>query len=177
MDNVKNVGYHCWIDKNTIALFILPTPFTLQIANLKTEKTTILDDSIGRCIQKNCNKDIGSYFKKSSDSTGFIRKFDTYLMKTYPVKYPKIDLSPIKKSEDFVWYNENYGPENDPMIIMGAKSTLYNVAEAVGSKSIMDREINGPSFIIQDLSGFGIYNIGRIVLSPDKKKIAIVTTK
>src|SRR3972149_6019486 len=52
MKNVDSIGYHCWINKDSVAIFVLTKPaFTLELVNIYTQNTFVVADSIGRCIQ------------------------------------------------------------------------------------------------------------------------------
>lgn len=48
---IKPVGYHAWLDSTTLALFVLGTPPTLQIANLRTGASDTVARDIGRSPQ------------------------------------------------------------------------------------------------------------------------------
>lgn len=52
LPTVKPVGYHLWLNEDELALFILGEPHTLQLANLKTQKTEHLMENVGRCLSK-----------------------------------------------------------------------------------------------------------------------------
>lgn len=51
LPDLKNIGYHCWLNKDTIALYLLGTPNTLAIANTKNEEVQTITQNIGRCIK------------------------------------------------------------------------------------------------------------------------------
>ncbi len=50
--DVKPVGYHAWADANTLALFVLGRPATLQVADARTGKAEVAASGIGRSIQR-----------------------------------------------------------------------------------------------------------------------------
>jgi imidazolonepropionase-like amidohydrolase len=50
LENVKPVGYHAWLDANTLYLFVLGDPATLQRADLKSGQAEIVARDIGRTI-------------------------------------------------------------------------------------------------------------------------------
>jgi dipeptidyl aminopeptidase/acylaminoacyl peptidase len=52
LTNIKPVGYHVWLDANTLALFVLGQPNTLQLVDVKTEKAEVLAQSIGRALHR-----------------------------------------------------------------------------------------------------------------------------
>lgn len=55
LPDVKPVGYHAWIDDQTLALFILgerPKPATLQVADTRTGKAQVIAEDIGQSLQR-----------------------------------------------------------------------------------------------------------------------------
>jgi Tol biopolymer transport system component len=52
LPDVKPVGYHAWLDENTLVLFVLGQPASLQVADVRTGKTETLATDIGQSIQK-----------------------------------------------------------------------------------------------------------------------------
>ena len=49
--DVKPVGYHAWTDPQTLVLFVLGPPATLQVADTRTGHAEIVATDIGRSIQ------------------------------------------------------------------------------------------------------------------------------
>jgi hypothetical protein len=52
LENVRPVGYHAWVDDDVVALFVLGTPATLQLASARTGEATLITSDIGRSLQK-----------------------------------------------------------------------------------------------------------------------------
>jgi hypothetical protein len=52
LENVKPVGYHAWSGPETVALFVLGQPATLQLADTRTGTAIVLASDIGRSIQR-----------------------------------------------------------------------------------------------------------------------------
>jgi hypothetical protein len=50
--NVKPVGYHAWLDEQTLVLFVLGPPATLQIADTTSGTAQILATDIGQSVQR-----------------------------------------------------------------------------------------------------------------------------
>lgn len=50
LPNVKPVGYHAWLDANTLALFVLGEPATFQVADVASGKAEIVARNIGQSI-------------------------------------------------------------------------------------------------------------------------------
>jgi hypothetical protein len=52
LPGVKPVGYHAWLDENTLALFVLGPPATLQVATVAGGTGDIVARDIGQSIQR-----------------------------------------------------------------------------------------------------------------------------
>jgi len=51
LPSVTNIGYYTWVNADSVAMFLVGNPHQLAIANVKTNKVTILLEDIGRCIK------------------------------------------------------------------------------------------------------------------------------
>jgi len=60
------VGYHAWISKTQLALFVLGAPHTLSMYNLETKKDSTIASSIGRSLHKIPGTEGFTYVDKSS---------------------------------------------------------------------------------------------------------------
>jgi len=165
MKLVDSIGYYSWINKDSILLYILTKPPTLQVTNIKIQQPAIVAKNAGRCIQQ----------VPSPTGTGwekvwvFSEKFsDTQLklMSLYYHKKRKLKASPWcsacnlpGKVEDFAL--SRFG------VLTAQDSKIYNLQE----------EDNAVWKEISDLNAFGISNITRIAVSPDGKKLAVVANK
>src|SRR4029450_3257357 len=67
--DVKPVGYHAWINSGTLALFVLGSPATLQIADVKRGKADVVARDIGRSIQRMPGGEI-SFVARQASSAG-----------------------------------------------------------------------------------------------------------
>lgn len=66
MDNVDSVGYYCWLNSNSIALYLLSAPHhSLHLANILTQQTTFIADNIGRSLHKIPNYNMLSFTTKN----------------------------------------------------------------------------------------------------------------
>jgi Tol biopolymer transport system component len=55
------VGYHAWVDPNTVVMFVLGQPATLRRGDLRTQRVETLAANIGRSIQRIPNSSDISY--------------------------------------------------------------------------------------------------------------------
>ena len=150
MDNVDSVGYHCWLNKDSLLLFILTQPFSLQSFNIKTQQPKIVATKIGRTIFKRGNDVL---FVQEMDSTKWICSIDNKGNMSKIIKC-------IEGSEDFCLIDSN-------TLIMASGSVLFTFQH---NKDMAWKQV-------ADLSRFGITKISRIAISHDQKKIAVVDNK
>ncbi len=147
VDNLV-VGYHAWLSKNELALFVLGDTMTLQRYQLNEKSSVVLDHNIGRSLLNIPNDHAFSYLDK----------------KTTPFSIKRVDIESGKIShlqqttgegEDIAWTPDGF-------IIMGSGSKLYATKP------------NGKWIEIANLSSFGLNGITRIAINPSGNKLAIV---
>ncbi|MDZ7367168.1 MAG: hypothetical protein ONB43_15070 [candidate division KSB1 bacterium] len=151
LENLKPVGYHAWADANTVALFILGNPLTLQIADLRTSKAEVVAENIGRSLHKIPKQEVISFVHKVGENEWLIKRLDlktraiTTLVKTLP------------GSEDCAWTPQG-------ILLMGKDSKLFQ----------HDPKKNGEWQEIADFSSAGLKSITRLAVSPKGDRLAIV---
>ena len=52
LERIKPVGYQAWLDSTTVGVFVLGSPATLQVADLRTGTAKILLSDVGRAVQR-----------------------------------------------------------------------------------------------------------------------------
>ena len=75
LDSIKPVGYHVWLNRDTVFVFVLGTPATLRRAELKRGSAEILARDIGRTLLLVPGTRRVSYVQRDS-SGGWIRTID-----------------------------------------------------------------------------------------------------
>jgi hypothetical protein len=75
-DDVTGVGYHAWIDRQHVALFVLGDPPTLQRFGVDTGTRDTLATRIGRSLQPVPGTRAVSYVQVAADSTTAIHRVD-----------------------------------------------------------------------------------------------------
>jgi hypothetical protein len=55
LPSLKNIGYYVWLNKDSVALFLVGSPHKLVLANVLTEKVETLTENIGRCLKTDNN--------------------------------------------------------------------------------------------------------------------------
>jgi len=144
LPNIDNVGYHCWLSDNEVAMFLVGTPMKLAIGNIEDDRTTVVMENIGRC------------FRQDADGTLlFIHKLsaDDWYIKSYDVdsNNARIITKTVSGSEDFEVLN-------DGTFIMAAGSNVYSYHP--------ERDTDWQ--LIADLTEYDIKNITRIAASRNK---------
>ncbi|MEE9169248.1 MAG: hypothetical protein V3U73_05745 [bacterium] len=151
LEHVKPVGYHAWGNENTVALFVLGDPPTLQIADSRTGKAERILGGVGRSLHKIPKMDAISFVHKMSE--------EEWLIKQIELKSRKIMLvvKALPKREDYAWT-----PGGTILMADGPKLFQF-----MPGKDENWREI-------ADFSNAGLLNITRIAVSPSGGRVALV---
>ncbi len=146
--NLNDVGYHCWLNQDEVALFRVTDPITLSVANVKTGKITDKLNDIGRCFQLDDEDNLIFVHKITSDFW--------YLKKLNPITN-KISIISEIDVEDFVLLPSG-------SFLKGKGSKLYKL----GIKDSNWTEV-------ADLNEYGILNINRMAVS--RNKLVLISNK
>jgi hypothetical protein len=149
MKNIEAVGYHCWISKDSVAVFILSKPsFTLQVVNINTQKSFVVADSIGRCL------------KMKNKKLWFTTKAGHFQnMCEYNPGARQAFIKGMIESEDYCFY----------------KNDLWSISDNTMISGFMNSKEGAPEML--NFETFGIKKPSRITISPDGKKLAVVSNK
>lgn len=109
---VKDIGYHCWLNENIVAMFRLEETFNLHIANKESKRINKFDTNIGRCFQIIPASNNLSYVSKSDTSNWKIKIYDITTKSSSEI------ASVYNQNEDFAWLNKR-------QIIMADQGRLY----------------------------------------------------
>ena len=154
LENIKPVGYHWWLDKNTLALFILGgtgKPATLQIADVRTGKAEVVSENPGRILRLVPHQNKLSFVHKVSDQEWLIKTFDLKTKQTSTL------IKTLPGSEDYAWT-----PNGALLTAKDAKIFKWN---PLSDKDWVE---------IGDFSKAGLKTLTRIAVSPKGDRIAFV---
>jgi hypothetical protein len=153
LEAVKPVGYHAWIDAQTVAVFILGQPSSLQLVDLRTDKAERVAESVGRSLHIIPRQGRLSFVHKVADKEWWIKSLDLKTRKVTPL------VKTLSGSEDFAWLPEG-------VLLMASGSKLFKLAPA--SESDWQE--------VADFSQAGIRAITRLAVSPKGDKMAVVAS-
>lgn len=155
--DVKPVGYHAWANAQTLALFVLGKPTTLQIADVRTGKAVEAARDIGRSIQRMPNGRVSFVQRAPGEgstpaTTLAIMELDTASRTTDRV----VTAVAGATEADITWMP-------DSTLLMAHKDVLF--AWKRGQHEWTR---------IADLTRLGLSGVTRLAVSPKGDRLAIV---
>ena len=154
LDRIKPVGYHTWIDADRLMLFVLGTPNTMQLADVRTQQSETVAENIGRSLHRIPRRDAVSFVHKISDQEWMVKAFDVRTRAITPL------IKTLAGSEDYAWT-----PEGVLLMAKDAKVFKWDPAR--------DRDWQE----VADFSAEGLQKISRIAVSHGGDRVALVALK
>lgn len=151
MTSLNKVGYHCWLNSQEVALFIVGEPHRLVLADVRGEDVTNITGNIGRCIQRMPGGRL-AFIQKLSAKSWLIKEISRDNLR------PKLVTAALQGSEDFVVLS-------DGTFIAGQGSRLYKFNKSIDFAWVQ----------IADLSSYNITDITRLAINLSENKIVIVS--
>jgi len=151
LERIRPVGYHAWADDHTVALFVLGSPNSLQLADTRTGSADTIATGIGRSLHRIPGTNRISFVRKVSAAEWWIESLD-------PVTRAATRLVQLPEGvEDYAWFP-------DGSIVCGRGSRLLWWS---GKPGVDWQEI-------ADLSSAGVHGITRLAVSPHGGRLALV---
>ncbi len=150
LEDVLPVGYHAWGNDRLLALFVLGSPPTLQLADARTGRADVMAEGIGRSIHRIPGQLAISFVHKVGEEEWWISRLD---LRTQQIRQL---VRTLPGSEDYAWTPQG-------IAVMGRGSVLFQWDTATAAW----REV-------ADLSDQGIVDISRIAISPAGDRIVVV---
>jgi Tol biopolymer transport system component len=85
LKDIKPVGYHAWIDATHLVLFVLGQPATLQIADVKTGKSEVAAEAIGRSLHRIPGTRLASFVHRETNEEWWVKQIDIDSRKIDPL--------------------------------------------------------------------------------------------
>ncbi len=112
LERIAPVGYHAWGDENTLALFVLGAPPTLQLADTRTGSARVIASDVGRAMQRLPGTDTIAYMVRVPPAQWRVTGLD---FRTGGSRHMTVAL---EGSQDFVWMP-------DGSLLMARENTIY----------------------------------------------------
>ena len=151
LERVKPVGYHAWADDNTLALFVLGSPNSLQLADVRRGTADTIATNIGRSLHRVPGTRTISFVRKVSPTEWWVESLEVSTRATKRlVRLPE-------GIEDYAWLP-------DGSVVCGRGGALLRWSGKAGDDWRT----------IADLSSAGIGGITRLAVSPQGDRLAFV---
>lgn len=164
--DIKPVGYHVWVDADTLVLFVLGPPSTLRLARVSTGQAEVIATDIGRSIQRVPGRRAVSFVQRETaqtDAAAASGQTVRYWVKELDVDSRKITplvMAVAGSSErDTAWLN-------DGTLLMSSGTRI--LAWKRGDKDWRE---------IADVAAHGLGAVTRMAVSPDGSMLAIVVNE
>jgi dipeptidyl aminopeptidase/acylaminoacyl peptidase len=169
LENIKPVGYQCWIDATNVAIYVLGAgrtdPSTLQIVDTATGVSKTVDSAVGHTLIVDPKSRRVTYAKKGADGKWVIQQVDPVSGKRYSALFPAL------VSEDFALES------NGGVYLSHGTVISRDDHPDFLSEDLSERDIGGVRFgpwPAADFANGPFKNITRMTISPDGKWIAFV---
>lgn len=149
-ENTDSVGYHTWLNADTVLYYKLTEPHSLRALDLKTNKDVWICNHPTRAFKITGNSSQFIYAIKDSTSTQFRIYNPTLKQSTIYTSYPSIN-------EDFIWHPE------------------LGLIKSEGSDLLKYNEQSKSWDVLFSFSSLGINKITRFVFDLKTKQLALVS--
>ena len=153
LDSIKPVGYHAWGDARTVALFVLGSPPTLQIADPRTPgaRGEIVARDIGRSLQRVPGREAIAFVQRDSALGAWIKEVDLRTRAVTPL------VRAMDGADFFTWTPGG-------IVLMARGTTLYQWNPRRGA--VWEA--------VADFAAAGLTNVTRLAVSPSGDRLALV---
>ena len=150
LERIKPVGYHTWVNDTLLALFVLGSPNTLQLASTTTGRGDTIVTGIGRSLHTTREGQVSFVHKVSNDEWWLTILDPMTRQQRRLVKMPR-------RVEDYAW-------TPDGLVLLGEGSVLKSY----------DPRRGGDWEVVADLAQYGLTGITRLSVSPRGDAVAVV---
>jgi Tol biopolymer transport system component len=156
LTDVKPVGYHAWVDKDVVALFVLGSPATLRIASVSTGKAQIIEDGIGRSLHRIPGTRLVSFVNSAASGEYVIRQIDVDSKKVEPI----VKAVEGSADRDMAWM-----PDGKTILMSSGTKVFSWTRGAAGWTEVLDA------------ARAGLGAVSRLAVSPKGDAIALVVAE
>jgi Tol biopolymer transport system component len=134
LTDVKPVGYHSWVDGDTVALFVLGQPATLQIATIATGKAEIVAEGIGRSLHHVPGTHAVSFVQRDRSGDFWIQQIDVGSKKVQPL---------VKAVEGSTDRDMTWMPDGKTILMSAGTKVFSWTRDATGWTEVFDAAVRG----------------------------------
>ena len=157
LNDIKPVGYHAWVDADTLVLFVLGPPATLQLARVPTGKAEVLARDIGRSLQRIPGGSSVSFVQREADGEFSVKALDAAKGGITTI----VRVAPGSSDRDCAWL-----ADGTLLMSAGTRILAYRPSTPPGSSE--------PWTEVFDAVPHKLGPITRMAVAPDGKALAIV---
>jgi hypothetical protein len=151
------VGYHAWVDKEKLLLFVLgdSNRHSLHFYNLATKKDTIIATNIGRSLHRIPGQNAMSFVQKLSDTVSVVKRFDILTLQSTSL------VMTVKGTDHLAWLTDNV------LLMSDGRQLFYHQPgrEAPWQPVIIEGDITM------------MKGITRLAVNKDNSKLAVVVSE
>jgi WD40-like Beta Propeller Repeat len=156
LTDIKPVGYHAWITFETVALFVLGPPSTLQIANVPTGKAEIAAEGIGRSLHRIPGTRLVSFVHRDGSGEFWVKQIEIASKKIEPL----VKVVEGNTERDMAWM-----PDGKTILMSGGTKIFSWTRGAPGWTEVFDA------------APHGLGAVSRLAVSPKGDAVAIVVAE
>ncbi len=154
LEKIKPVGYHAWASRHRVVLFVLGSPNSLYLADVRNGMNEKVSENIARSLHKIPDRDAISFVHKVSENDWWIKELELEGRKIIPL------IQTLEGSEDYAWT-----PGRSILMAQGSKLFKWQLG--------MDQNW----VEVADFKKAGLRGITRIAVSLTGDKIALVSNR
>lgn len=155
LPELKPIGYHAWIDADTVMVFVLGQPATLQRASPGSSLAEVVTGNIGRSLVSIPNARAVSFTTRDENGVWWIKRYD----------------ADTREVRALIHAVEGPGGSAEPHTAWSRDGRLFM---ASGTKIFWWKEGAADWTPLGDLSAAPVANISRLAVSPDGRWLAFV---
>jgi hypothetical protein len=154
--DVKPVGYHAWVNADTVALFVLGPPATLQIADVRSGKAEIAAEGIGRSLHRIPGTTFVSFVQREPSGEFWVKQIDPVSRRIEPL----VKAVEGSADRDMAWMPDGQ------TLLMSSSTKVFSWTR--GATGWTERFDSAPH---------NLGTVSRLAVSPTGDAIAIVVTE
>jgi len=156
LPDVKPVGYHAWLDPDTVALFVLGPPATLRIANVADGKAEIAAEGIGRSLHRIPGTRAVSFVQRESSGEFWVTQIEVATRKIEPL---------VKAVEGSTDRDMAWTPDGQTVLMSAGTKVFSWTRGAAGWTEVFDA------------AAHALGAVSRLAVSPKGDAVAIVVAE